>query len=377
MILANHQSVSLAAGQQLQISKTTVPPLTDSITVTLKRSTTAAPLAWQVSGIAQIAIVLVLDGVEHRCQGRCSGGIKTLLGGSEAATYVLKYAPTVFMDNGTPRRIGEIAQNECAVYVTVDAVGDQVTSEITVETGVSPAPNFILKNSVAYDASTDAQEFAGDGVISLSHTSTGANRAVLAAFGNSASSPQNPVSCTYGGTGMTQVWSASDGSFCKSAAYRLVAQATGAQTVQASVAAGTDQMCLAVISMTGVDQTAPVGTPATSTSISGTPSVTVASPGSSDMVVDFLMCGGGIDDTSAAGANQTKRTSEVVNNTYFATSTQSGADGGVMSWSLNTTPSFGTILGAVNFIAAGGGGAATIYTRTPLASPIFKSRVIQ
>lgn len=147
---------------------------------------------------------------------------------------------------------------------------------------------------------------------------------------------------------------ASGGARC--GAYYLAGIPTGAQTVIASFAGTADRSALAVISMTGVDQTTPVGTPATSTTTTNTPSVTVGSVGSEDLLCDIVH-GAGFSPISTAGANQTERTQEAfLSSVHAATSTQSGADGGVMSWTVDSD--FGSLLGAVAFKPVAAGGAA-------------------
>jgi hypothetical protein len=217
--------------------------------------------------------------------------------------------------------------------------------------------------AVAFDAATDVGELGGDGVVSLSHTSTGSNRGVCAFANTSDGGPPQITGVTYAGAAMSQIWDETDGSFIRSHGFQLVNQSSSAgATVTATWEDIGDQAYLAVISMTGVHQTVPVGTHTASGTNTATPSVTVGSVTADGMVVDGVIAGDGIAEaSSAAGANQTTRTEEVVNNTYFGTSTQAASDGGVMSWALTGTPSFGTLLVGVEFKAAAvaAGGAKT------------------
>ncbi len=92
------------------------------------------------------------------------------------------------------------------------------------------------------------------------------------------------------------------------------------------------------------------------TATSGTTlSVTVGNVASGDMVVDCAVW----DSTGAgtAGANQTTRLDPGQMDAYSraATSTQAGADGGVMSWTVPSI-SYGAILTALRVPDAGGGG---------------------
>jgi len=94
---------------------------------------------------------------------------------------------------------------------------------------------------------------------------------------------------------------------------------------------------LACISYTGVDQTTPIGTANTATGTSTAPSVTVASVGADDVVVDQLTIVH--SGTLSVGANQTERVNAISPSGFlkYVASTQDGADGGVMSWSNSTS----------------------------------------
>ena len=212
--------------------------------------------------------------------------------------------------------------------------------------------------AVAFDAATSAQEAGGDGIISLSHTSTGSDLGGFAGQGNSAGAGGSATnSITWGGTGMTEKWDLTGGSFHAASGYTIAGQASGAQTVTATEATGSrDEQVLITCSFTGVDQTTPVGTAVTSTTNTSTPSVTVGSVGADDFVVDFVYAGDGLTATTTAGANQTERDKEVIAGNVGVLSTQDGADGGVMSWTLSGTPGFGTIIGAIAFKPTAGAG---------------------
>lgn len=379
------RTVSLsAATPRIESPRLPLPILTDSIGITIRRPTTVAQAAsWPASARVRVSLVVVLDGAEYRTVGHVSGGVRTGLDGVVRSFYSLFYRLPVlfgtkarahlassvpdaqgFHANVPLTRLGELRQSTYEGYVLLERLSGTCTLEVTMAlTTESPAPVVRHKNSVAFDAATDAQEVSGDGVISLSHTSSGSDRAVFVGSGNSAGTPQLSSSCTYGGTSMTEMWNIGPATFCRGAGYRLHNQATGAQTVTATLAGATDEYIVAVASFTGVDQTTPVGTAVSATvgAAATSSSLTVSSVAADDMVVDFLYTSGGTTRIHTVGADQTERTNELVDPYARATiSTQSGTAGGVMSWTYSAASAYGGTHGAVAFKTAP---AATVVTQ--------------
>ncbi len=354
------RSVSLSAGQPvLQSAPITLPVLTDSLTVILRRPTTAAPLAWNASAQIAVSLIIALDGVEYLCSGSTSGGVRVNYAGEEIVQYRLSYRLPVIRRGGRTRRLGEDRVSTYTAMLRLERLRGNIATEIMLATTTeADPPVWLTHNSVAFDAATDAQEAGGDGVISLSHTSGGSNRGVFAGVGNSAGSPQTATSITYGGTSMTELWDIDGAPFTKGAGYRLAGQATGAQTVTATLAGSTDEVILAVVSMTGVDQTTPVGTPVSSGTLTGSPSVTVGSIGSDDLIVDFIYTAQSTNTSIVAEVvNQIERTAEYLSPYIRAgTSTQPGTAGGVMSWTVVGSLDYGMNLGAVAFKPAAASG---------------------
>lgn len=187
--------------------------------------------------------------------------------------------------------------------------------------------------AVAFDAATSAQEIAGDGVMSLSHTSTGSNLAGFAGVSAAKSGGGlTNTSCTFGAASMTNKWDFNDGTVTdfRNAGFTVAGQASGSQTVTSTLNTAPYEHALQVISLIGVDQTTPVGTAVTDSDFfAANASVTVGSVGASDMIVDNLYVG----ETATPDADQTQRTHETLTlsvETY--TSTQPGSAGGIMSW---------------------------------------------
>jgi len=375
--LLTRQSLSLSAANAVFTSaRIAVDALTESITVSLRRPTTAAPLAWRDTAKLRVSIVVVVDGVEHSCVGTVSGGVRTGTDGLESGVYRLRYRlPEILGEkareymrtatkdaegyyNDVPlTRLCELAVVERVAFIRIERLSGSIETEILIGLSeAAPAPTVRTKNSVAFDAATDAKEESGDGVLSLTHTAGGTDRAAFAGSANIAGSLSTSI--TYAGTGMTEMWDATTNSSYSHHGYQLAGDANipaSAQTVTSTlVSISMNEHFLGVITMTGVDSTTPVGTAATAFGTGEPASVTVGSVGADDLVVENFMCAGG---TPAEGADQTVRNTE--NGTFeggrYRQSTQPGSAGGVMSY-----PTFDGFspwnLGAVAFkpVAAGG-----------------------
>ena len=300
----------------------------------------------------RVSIVVTVDGEEYVATGQTSG-----YGGA----YALRWGLPVMVRGGRILRLGETARSRLTAHVRVERLRGHGALDLRrLLATTAPTPRFTLHNSVAFDAASVVNEDGGDGVVSVSHTSTGSDRAVFAANGNrwDGNGAVASTSMTYGGTGMTEMWDFiyDVATQLAQAGYRLAGQATGAQSVVSTLAGAAVEHSLQVISMTGVDQTTPVGTPQTATGTVGPATVTVTGVAADDMVVDNYFSGGA-GDTFTVGANQTQRNTNDAGSSVIRGSTQSGADGGVMSWILTSGDrEYG--IGAVAFkVAAAGAGA--------------------
>lgn len=304
---------------------------------------------------------MLVDGVEHKCEGSVSGGVRTsVLSGQDIKEYVLAWVPTYGFfgtRSGTPKRLGE-GKTTVSGRIDVERVGGNIDTEVTLIIETDSAPSMAFHSSAAFDTATDAQELTGDGVLSLSHTAGGSDRG---AFGGVAwtAGASSSTSLTYGGTGMTEVWDVTDGTFYFTAGYHWPGGSTlptGSQTATSTVNTTPDDHTLTINSMTGVHQTTPVGTQQTATGGSTSQTVTVGSVGADDLVVDHLLV---TDPTGITiGADQTQRSTEATAGHSMYNSTQLGSSGGVMSWSWTNNAI--NILGAIAFKPVAAGGAALL-----------------
>jgi hypothetical protein len=96
-------------------------------------------------------------------------------------------------------------------------------------------------------------------------------------------------SITYGGVALTKLTSvqAGSGNFPQAELWYLVAPAIGTANVVLTLASSTDVIAVSAMSMRGVSQSSPFGTPVTSNATSGSPSDTVTSA-NREIVLDVL-----------------------------------------------------------------------------------------
>jgi len=170
------------------------------------------------------------------------------------------------------------------------------------------------------DATTPANK-------TFSHTVSGANRVLyvgVASYGSAVSG------VTYNGDALSEVWNTSRASAYYSSGWILVAPDTGTHDVVVTytgTASAWQDQGISAISFTGANQTTPNGTAVTANNYSTSASVTV-STGVGEIVVDAARAGNGL----TVGSDQTRRLTSPQDKS--GASTQAGADGGVMSWSL-------------------------------------------
>lgn len=236
--------------------------------------------------------------------------------------------------------------------------------------------------AAAFDSGTSTSSAAGVASLTFSHTASGANRACFVGAGSSSGGGGAALSSvTYGGVSLTQSWApASFGTFWHHDGWILASAqpATGAQNVVATWPFPLDEVGAGCITATGIDIAGtPFGTSATASGSSSTASVSVASA-SGDLVVSSMYSGWSGLATPAGGATQAYE--ELFNNNtlegqYLLASGTSTTMSCTQTSASSNTNDWG--IGGIAMKAAGGGGGTTIYTRKPMDSPIFISRVIR
>lgn len=124
--------------------------------------------------------------------------------------------------------------------------------------------------------------------VSWSHTCTGSERALFVHGGGWDASGFDISAVTYNAVALTQVGqSALSSGNDRCEIWRLIAPATGANTIAVTFASAGHFGVIGGYSVTGCDQTTPEGTFASATGSSTTPSVTVSSA-SDEIVIDAL-----------------------------------------------------------------------------------------
>ncbi len=167
-------------------------------------------------------------------------------------------------------------------------------------------------------------------------------------------------SITFNGVSMTPQTDSGNGNALRVVQYTLVAPDASVQhniVINKTTSSTIDNIIGSDAVYFGVDQTSPVETSNTAKDLGASTavSVTVAGMSATSMIVDHACAG-----TSFAvgtGANQTERSRNNVNNSKACfngvSSEQSGADGGVMSWTVSGSDSWG--ISAIALKAAGAG----------------------
>lgn len=232
--------------------------------------------------------------------------------------------------------------------------------------------------SVLFDAvgpSSAGQAAAASSSISWSHTCSGTDRVLY--VGIACSNNGATLSATYNSVSMTSLGkrSSNDQSQGFAQLFRLIAPATGSNTVLVSLASGTADLEGGSISFTGVDQTTPDGTPVTGISATSSVSVDVPTDSSQSMVVDVTSCG-----STISSSGQTNRWLNNQNGSSGAGngagSTAVGTGSNVaMSYSRGASEWWAIVAVEVKPVAAGDAtvSATTISCTTTLPSPTVQA----
>lgn len=200
----------------------------------------------------------------------------------------------------------------------------------------------------------------GAGPFTFSHTTSGANRVMVAGIAY-----YHPIATitavTYNGVALTAIPSASaDSGDYHVRLYALIAPATGSNTVSVSVSASVYELGAGVVTVTGAHQTSPTGTPVSATGNDMTPTVD-ALANSDELVMDTLSIIH--SGTLSVGAGQTSQWNTTVGGFFkYAGSTEAGAGGTTtMSWANTSSQPWALVAVPVKPVAAGGGSAVPVF----------------
>ncbi|MCH8247650.1 MAG: VCBS repeat-containing protein, partial [Bacteroidetes bacterium] len=184
---------------------------------------------------------------------------------------------------------------------------------------------------IAVDAVSTAINITGNGDKTFSHTTSGNYRLML--VGVSIHGTGIVSSVTYNGVSLTNVGVQANGSSARTEIWRLVAPATGTHNVVVTFASMTEDASLGIITFTGVHQTTPLGTFASTSGSSTSASVNVSSA-TGELVFDHIAV---INATVTVGSGQVQRWNVMGSEARAAGSTEPGATTTTMSWSRGTS----------------------------------------
>ena len=186
-----------------------------------------------------------------------------------------------------------------------------------------------IEAQIVVDATSTVTSLASPATVSHT-TGSGANRLMLVAIAFEANGGNNVTGVTYGGTPLTLVGSATNGTNAAVRIYRLINPTSGVASVSVSfTSAPSNGAIIGVTTFTGVDQISPLGSAATVTGTSTTPSVNVSSA-LGELVFDAVAVKTGSSLTQGAGQIELWDLSSV--SERGASSTESGASTTTMSW---------------------------------------------
>lgn len=130
----------------------------------------------------------------------------------------------------------------------------------------------------------------GSNVLTLTGVDcTGANFLIVPVVAWDGATSADPTGVTYNGVAMTKTWAVQNPSFLAYIAfYYLKAPTSGAHSVVVTYAAAYSNQIVGAIPMSGVNQTTPLGTPATNTGGPGTTSSVTVSSATGELVVGAM-----------------------------------------------------------------------------------------
>jgi chitodextrinase len=341
---AGNVSAQCSAVQATTKSQDTTPP-TVSITSPANNSTVSGTTVISGTSSDNVAVASVAISID--------GGSYVSAQGTTAWSYSLN---TASLSNASHTIAAKAA----------DAAGNTTVASITVVVNNSGTSS----SNVAFDAAGPGSvgaSCAGCSGLNWNHTISGANGLLTVSVAVGANVDTNlSLSATYNGVAMASA--AKVHSNQQSAGFvqlfYLAAPATGTHAVQVALSGGTAYLEGGSVSFTGVNQSAPIGSLATSYGYSTSPSVSVKSS-TGDMVVDAVVNGSSINSSA-----QTLRwLKNQTGNTAGGNSAQSTAAGaGSVTMGYSAADDWWAIIG-VDVVSANAGSASTGSSGSGAASP--------
>jgi len=185
---------------------------------------------------------------------------------------------------------------------------------------------------IEFDAVSSTSGIDGT-VETVAHTASGSNRFLFVGVGLSAAAPGSVTGVTYNGDALAKIWDHTTGVNHRCEGWYMVDPDLGGPfNIEVTFTGEADEWCIGGVSLTGVHQTATLGTPAENAGESATPTVDVTSA-VDEWVIDMIYCAA---TSIAAHASQTMRwEQENISGNSGGCSTEEAAGSPVtMSWTM-------------------------------------------
>jgi hypothetical protein len=187
---------------------------------------------------------------------------------------------------------------------TLSDATDWAMGAVIVNAAGAPSPG------IAFDDSGSVVQNATAASFTWSHTVSGSNRILVVGVSIRNTQNETVTNVTYAGTPLTFVGARSNETSARVEIWQLVAPAVGTDNVVVTLSA-TAKIIGGAISLTGVDQTTPIGASAFTAGSSTNPTLTLTNVATSAWVIDALAfrSTGTSGPTATPGGGQDQRTS--------------------------------------------------------------------
>jgi hypothetical protein len=178
--------------------------------------------------------------------------------------------------------------------------------------------------------------------ISENHTCTGSKRLLVVGVTSQDTSTADPTGVTYNSVSMTKAGSVTNSNVTASIWY-LVNPASGENSIVVSVGFTANVLDIGALSLTGIDQSAPVGTAVTATGTSTTPSVTSNATVAGEVVFDCMALNDNTAATVHTSQTQISQHSPGVNHRSGTSRELATTTSTTMSWTLGGSEAWGIV----------------------------------
>jgi hypothetical protein len=233
-------------------------------------------------------------------------------------------------DNGTTRGAGSTEPGAATVTMswTLGSANDWAIGAVPIKPsgGGAPVVDSVISDTSAVDS------------LSISHTTSGSQRLMLVGVSLDPQQNETVSSVTYNGTSLTFVGSATYSNDARAEIWRLIAPDTGTHDVVITFSDRLTYGAVAgVMTITGVNQTTPLGTFVGANGSSAGPATVDVSSATNELVFDTVSCETCTSLTVGGGQTERWNLSQSGQSAMGAGSTESGAATVTMSWTLGSS----------------------------------------